>query len=79
MSRCELGFDDLFRMAHGRAWTEAEERSFRDMSQPDRNDRVKSWAKRAGGIMTEERVGTDGSTYTAFWVDPEVPGVGGDS
>lgn len=67
-----MGFADLFRMAHGRAWTEQEERSFRGMSQPDRNDAVKGWAKRAGGIVTEDRVGTDGVTYTAFWPDPGI-------
>lgn len=71
MSRdCELGFADLFRMAHGRAWTAQEARMFADMGQQDRNEAVKDWAGRADGIVTEDRVGTDGITYTAFWLDP---------
>ncbi len=79
MSRdCELGFADLFRMAHGRAWTEQEELIFRALGQRDRNEAVRDWARQAGGIVTEDRVGTDGVTYTAFWTDPKASAEGED-
>ena len=78
MSRgCELGFVDLFRMAHGRRWTEQEKRVFLDLDQEGRNEAVRDWARRAGGIVTEDRIGTDGVIYTAFWTDPEARRRGG--
>ena len=39
---CDLGFADLFRAAHGRAWTAQEKQSFETLSQPARN----AWVKR---------------------------------
>lgn len=66
---CFIGFQDLFRLAEGRAWTGAEERAFAGLSQPERNARVKALAAAAGNVRTEDRVGTDGLVYTAFWVE----------
>ena len=68
-SDCSLGFADLFRLAKKRDWTPAEERGFQEMSQQARNAVVLALAREAGGIRTEDRVGTDGVTYTAFWLE----------
>ena len=64
---CSLGFADLFRLARKRDWTPAEERAFEGMDQEARNAAVVELAHEAGGIRTEDRVGTDGVVYTAFW------------
>lgn len=66
-----MSFRDLFTLAHDRPWTPAEERAFLGLDQPARNHAVKQWAARAPGIRTEDRLGTDGLIYTAFW--PAVP------
>jgi len=68
---CSLGFADLFRLAKKRDWTPDEERAFQAMGQQARNATVIALAREAGGIRTEERVGTDGVTYTAFWLEDE--------
>ena len=64
---CSLGFADLFRLAKKRDWSPEEERAFQALDQDGRNAAVVELAREAGGIRTEERVGTDGVTYTAFW------------
>ena len=66
---CTIGFADLFRLAKKRGWTAEEERAFRAMTQPQRNSEVKELAREAGGIRTEDRIGTDGLVYTAFWLE----------
>ena len=66
---CSLGFADLFRLAKKREWTAAEERDFQGMDQEARNAAVVALAREAGGIRTENRIGTDGVTYTAFWLE----------
>lgn len=66
---CELGFAELYQMAHDRAWTAEEERSFQALGQEARNAMVRELAQKAGGIRTADRIGTDGVTYTAFWID----------
>ena len=66
---CSLGFADLFRLAKKRDWTPAEERAFQEMDQEARNAAVVALAREAGGIRTEDRVGTDGVIYTAFWLE----------
>ncbi len=70
---CELGFADLFRMAHQRDWTPEEERSFEGLEQEARNSMVRDLAQKAGGVRTADRIGTDGVTYTAFWIDRPTP------
>jgi hypothetical protein len=66
---CELSFSDLFRMARDRPWTSAEEARFKALDQPARNADVRELAREAGGTHTEDRVGTDGTIYTAFWIE----------
>ena len=66
---CTIGFADLFRLAKKRGWTAEEERAFQAMTQPQRNSEVKELAREAGGIRTEDRIGTDGLVYTAFWLE----------
>ncbi len=64
---CSLGFAELFVLAKGRVWTTEEKAKFEALDQNDRNERVSEWAREAGGIATEDRVGTDGRVYRAFW------------
>ena len=66
---CSIGFADLFRRAKKRGWTAEEERAFQALTQPERNTAVQELAREAGGIHTEDRIGTDGQVYTAFWVE----------
>ena len=66
---CFIGFQDLFLLAEGRPWSPEEERRFAELDQPSRNAKVKELAARAGNIRTEDRMGTDGLVYTAFWVE----------
>jgi uncharacterized GH25 family protein len=72
MSTCGTGnscmsFADLFRAAKKRGWTEEERARFAALDQPARNAMVKQLAAEAGDIKTEDRRGTDGVVYTAFW------------
>ncbi len=72
---CLYSFGDLFRLAHHRDWTAEEKAAFLALDQDARNDEVRSMARITGCVRTEDRVGTDGLTYTAFWVEsPEKPG-----
>lgn len=71
---CSIGFADLFRLAKKRGWTDAEERAFQALSQRDRNAAVMELAREAGGIHTEDRLGTDGQVYTAFWLEDDTAG-----
>lgn len=66
---CQYSFDDLFRLANEREWTAAEKNDFMQLDQEARNQEVKRLADKAGDIRTEDRLGTDGVTYTAFWVE----------
>jgi len=68
---CRYSFSDLFRLAHDRDWTEEEKSAFMVLDQGARNCAVKRLADKAGCIRTEDRLGTDGMTYTAFWVEEE--------
>jgi len=65
--RCSMGFAELFQLAKGRAWTEEEVREFQSLDQQGRNRMVKQLAAEAGCVRTEDRIGTDGVVYTAFW------------
>ena len=73
---CRYSFDDLFRLAHGRDWTAAEKRAFLALEQGARNGEVRRLAERAGCVRTEDRLGSDGMTYTAFWVEEQPVGSG---
>lgn len=66
---CEMGFSDLFRLARKRAWTSDEENAFQALDQDARNTAVRQLAQEAGGVRTEDRRGTDGLIYTAFWLE----------
>lgn len=68
-SECDMSFADLFNMAKKRAWTPDEERDFAALAPQSRNLLVKQLAKEAGRIHTEDRLGSDGITYTAFWLE----------
>lgn len=70
---CDLGFADLFRLAKKRDWTPDEERTFQALDQAGRNAAVVMLAREAGGIRIDDRVGTDGITYTAFWREDGPP------
>jgi hypothetical protein len=71
---CSIGFADLFRLAKRRDWTAEEERAFQAMTQPERNAAVQALAREAGGMHTEDRIGTDGQVYTAFWLEESSEG-----
>ena len=66
---CAIGFAELFRLAKKRGWTAEEERAFQALNQPARNAAVLELAREAGGIHTEDRLGSDGLVYTAFWLE----------
>ena len=66
---CQYSFDDLFRLANDRDWSAEEKDAFMALDQNARNVEVKSLARKAGCIRTEDRLGTDGLIYTAFWVE----------
>ncbi len=66
---CQYSYADLFEAVRGRTWTDAERGAFEALTQPQRNAWVKDLAGASGGTVgTEDRVGTDGQTYTAFWL-----------
>jgi hypothetical protein len=71
---CSIGFADLFRLAKKRGWTADEEREFQALTQPERNAAVIELAREAGGIQTEDRIGSDGQVYTAFWLEQDPQG-----
>jgi hypothetical protein len=71
-NECAYSFDDLFRAAKGRLMSEEERNSLEAAPQDDRNRRVREWAAETGGeFVCEDRSGTDGRIYTAFWVVDE--------
>ncbi|MGB5674832.1 MAG: hypothetical protein WBO43_09820 [Gemmatimonadota bacterium] len=69
---CEMGFSDLFRLARKRAWTSDEEDTFKALEQDARNEAVRQLAQESGCVRTENRRGTDGVIYTAFWLEGPV-------
>lgn len=42
--------------------------AFTNLSQEEKNKKVKEWAEQAHWIV-EDRIGSDGITYTAFYKD----------
>jgi hypothetical protein len=63
---CRFSFDDLFQARFGREMSQDEKDELYALSQKKRNKRVGEWAKEAGWY-TEDRKGSDGVIYTAFW------------
>jgi len=63
---CAFSFEDLFRAAYGRGWSENEKAQVYGMTQADRNEWVSQTAAKTD-FKTEDRVGTDGVVYRAFW------------
>ena len=69
---CDFSFADLFEAAYGRQWTDQEELRFQRLSQLDRNEWVTKLAALAPQFTTQDKVGTDGIVYRAFWVEEHV-------
>ena len=65
---CCFSFADLFLAAEKRVWTSEEENGFRDLTQDERNDWVSMLAEKAPQFKTQDKVGTDGVVYRAFWI-----------
>lgn len=65
---CCYSFDDLFVAVNGRVMSEVERRALYDLPQQQRNEWVRQMAARTmGRFACQDRQGTDGVTYTAFW------------
>jgi hypothetical protein len=69
---CAYSFDDLFRAATGRDMSVQERISLEAASREERNRQVREWvAETSAEFRCEERRGTDGLVYTAFWAAEE--------
>ena len=66
---CCFSFHDLFTAAEGRMWTPEEETTFRSLTQDERNEWVTKLAAKAPQFRTKDKVGDDGITYRAFWIE----------
>jgi len=67
-SECAYSFEDLFQNAKGRVMSDEERNSLEAAPQEDRNRRVREWVAETGGeFVCEDRRGSDGRIYTAFW------------
>jgi hypothetical protein len=65
---CRYSFDDLHRAACGRSMSQAEKSALYALPQSDRNQWVRAQVARTGGrFACEDRIGDDGTIYTAFW------------
>jgi len=65
---CCFSFDDLHKAAFGRLMAVEEADSLRRQTQDEKNATVREWTARTNGAFRcEDRLGTDGVTYTAFW------------
>ncbi len=62
---CAYSFADLHRAAFGRLPSAEEQRRFSALSQPQRNELVRDWARKAGW-ETRDKTGSDGQLYAAF-------------
>ena len=63
---CAFGFADLYRAAFGVDMRSEEQNEFSKLPQEHVNELVSRWA-RIAHWHTEERMGTDGKLYIAFW------------
>jgi len=50
-------------------WTPEEEQVFSGLTQEERNEWVSRLAQKAPQFKTQDKVGTDGITYRAFWIE----------
>lgn len=66
---CCFSFEDLFISAEGRPWTSEEELVFKNLNQDERNEWVSTLANKAPQFKTQDKIGDDGVTYRAFWID----------
>ena len=66
---CCFRFEDLFFAAEDRRWTLEEEAMFKSLTQDERNAWVAMLVKKAPQFTTQDRIGTDGLVYRAFWID----------
>ena len=65
---CCYSFDDLFLAAMARPMTDGERADLRAADQPRKNRLARQWVTLTGGSFEcEDRTGTDGVLYTAFW------------
>lgn len=65
---CMYSFDDLHEQATGRVMTSRERASLYALPQNDRNQWVRQMVQRTDGrYACEDRRGSDGVIYTAFW------------
>lgn len=68
MKSCCYSFDDLHRAAVGRPMNDEERTRLYGLPQAARNEWVRRRVEQSrGAFACEERRGTDGVTYTAFW------------
>lgn len=63
---CAYSFDDLHQAVFGRVMTEPEKSALYALPQSERNTQVGEWARQVGWA-TENRRGSDGVVYAAFW------------
>lgn len=63
---CAHSFKDLFEAAFQRPATPEEIEQFRQLSQAEKNTKVREWAKLADWNCSDE-LGTDHQVYAAFW------------
>ena len=65
---CCFSFDDLFQAVHGRAMSPRERGELYGLPQHQRNRWVRQMVDQTrGSFACEDRQGSDGLTYTAFW------------
>lgn len=62
---CRYSFWDLYRQAHGKEMSVEEKNTFMELAQTEKNKKIKEWAVQVRWIY-EDRIGSDGVTYTAF-------------
>ena len=66
---CAFSFQDLFHAAEGRSWTTEEELNFVNLTQDERNEWVSNLTAKAPQFRTQDKVGDNGITYRAFWIE----------
>lgn len=65
---CCFSFENLYSAAFGKPISDSIRTSLRNVTQQEKNGIVKLWVARTNGrFECEDRLGTDGIVYTAFW------------
>ncbi len=70
---CCFSFEDLYEAAFQKKMTDSIQTSLKNITQEEKNEIVKDWVKRTEQkgddlrFLCEDRLGTDGIIYTAFW------------